>query len=58
MAQVEVGLVAYRDKDGNFLPARPIYREVPDEDLSDIEDKLEEEFAKVIFAEMRAKGLI
>ena len=58
MAQVEVGLIAYRDKDGNFLPARPIYREVSDEDLADIEDKLEEEFAKVLFAEMRAKGII
>lgn len=58
MARVEVGLIAYRDKDGNFLPARPLYREVPDVDLEDIEDKLEEEFAKVIYAEMKAKGLI
>ncbi len=58
MAQVEIGLIAYRDKDGNFLPARPIYREIPDLDLEDIEDKLEEEFAKLLYADMKARGLI
>ena len=31
MAKVQVGIIVYRDENGNFLPEkRPIYREFPD----------------------------
>ena len=32
MARVQVGIIADRDEKGNFLPARPLYREIPDEE--------------------------
>lgn len=31
MKKIIVGTVAKRDKDGNFLPSKPIYREIPDD---------------------------
>ncbi len=31
MARVQVGVICYRDSDGNFLPeTKPIYREIPE----------------------------
>lgn len=34
MAMIEIGVLALRSPDGSFLPAQPIYREVPDELLT------------------------
>lgn len=34
MAKIEVGRMALRAPDGSFLPSQPIYRDVPDEDLT------------------------
>lgn len=31
MKKILVGTAARRDKDGNFLPSQPIFREVPDD---------------------------
>ena len=35
MVKMQVGMVAYRDKDGNFLPSSPIYRECEDKKSTD-----------------------
>lgn len=29
MAKVMIGCIGYRGEDGDFLPAKPIYREIP-----------------------------
>ena len=34
MAKIEVGRMALRAPDGTFLPSQPIYRDVPDEDVT------------------------
>ena len=34
MAMVQVGVMALRTPDGEFLPATPIYKEIPDEDFN------------------------
>ena len=34
MAKIEVGRMALRAPDGSFLPSQPIYRDVPDEDVT------------------------
>lgn len=33
MAMVQVGSMALRDADGNFLPSVPLYADFPDEDI-------------------------
>lgn len=33
MAMVQVGTMAMRDADGNFLPSVPIYADFPDKDI-------------------------
>ena len=34
MAFVQVGMMAMRDKDGNFLPSTPLYAEIADEEMT------------------------
>ncbi len=34
MAKIEVGRMALRAPDGTFLPSQPIYRDVPDEEVT------------------------
>ncbi len=34
MAMVQVGVIALRTPDGNFLPATPLYKEIPDENIN------------------------
>lgn len=34
MAYIKVGVMAVRAPDGSFLPATPIYKEVPDKSIS------------------------
>ena len=38
MARVQVGIIADRDENGNFLPARPLYREIPDGEYEKMKD--------------------
>jgi hypothetical protein len=35
MKRVQVGFVTKRGEDGEFIDDRPIYRDVPDEDIDD-----------------------
>ena len=59
MARVQVGFVADRTPDGNFLPPRPIYREIPDEIVEKDEylplDDLAKVFADKFMAYKRAE---
>ena len=37
LVKMQIGTVAYRDDDGNFLPSSPIYRECEDKKSTDYE---------------------
>ena len=37
MVKMQIGTVAYRDDDGNFLPSSPIYRECEDKKSTECE---------------------
>ena len=52
MARVQAGIVAKRDAAGNFLPARPIYKEDKEEKQSGLtktEEQCCEQFGKFMF---------
>lgn len=59
MAKVMVGVIARRREDGTFLPAQPIYREIPEFPEDSYEHypfkELEEYFAKKYTEFLRAK---
>ena len=43
MAYIKVGAMALRAPDGSFLPATPIYKEVPDRSLSNSGTTIQED---------------
>lgn len=52
MAEVCVGIIAKRDKDGNFLPPKPIIKDVP---LNDSGLTAEEEKSCNVFGDFIAR---
>lgn len=56
MALVQVGIVALRSPDGKFLPATPIYKELPvnERGHTDQEEKCNDEIAKVLARKYKA----
>ena len=50
MALVKVGIIALRSPDGNFLPATPIYKELPvnERGRTEQEEKATDEISKLL----------
>lgn len=60
MARIQIGTIAYRKPNGDFLPSQPIYRDVPDDKVSDYHvpyDEAAEIFAKKYKAMLAARRL-
>lgn len=60
MARIQIGTIAYRKPNGEFLPSRPIYRDVPDSTVADKHipyGEAAEIFAKKYKAMLAAKRL-
>lgn len=47
MTKVQTGVIAFRDEKGNFLPAKPIYEDIPDTEAKTCGSALCSEFAKL-----------
>lgn len=45
MAFIQVGIIAYRKPNGEFLPAKPIYEEIPDDQLTKSKTTKQDELA-------------
>lgn len=58
MAKVMVGVIAHRREDGTFLPAQPIYREIPEFPEDSYEhypfERIVDYFAEKYLAHLRA----
>lgn len=60
MARIQIGTFAYRKPNGEFLPSKPIYRDVPDHTAADKHipyDEVAEIFAKKYKAMLTMKRL-